>query len=106
MRCLRQLGFRGPYSGGKHQFMVKEHLRVRIPNPHRGDIGQNLLRAILREAGFPWQNGKIYSCWRGSAWLCRPVTHPAPNKRVQPTAYSLRCGFRQRLQSRGIWYKT
>jgi len=31
--------------------MVKEHLRVRIPNPHRGDIGKNLLRAILREAG-------------------------------------------------------
>ena len=51
IRCLRQLGFRGPYSGGKHQFMVKEHLRVRIPNPHRGDIGKNLLRAVLREAG-------------------------------------------------------
>ena len=31
--------------------MVKEHLQVRIPNPHRGDIGKNLLRAILREAG-------------------------------------------------------
>jgi len=31
--------------------MVKEHLRVRIPNPHGGDIGQNLVRAILSEAG-------------------------------------------------------
>jgi len=59
IRCLRQLGFRGLYSGGKHQFMVKEHLRVRIPNPHRGDIGHNLLRAILREAGISvakWEN--------------------------------------------------
>jgi predicted RNA binding protein YcfA (HicA-like mRNA interferase family) len=51
IRCLRQLGFHGPYSGGKHQFMVREHLRIRIPNPHRSDIGRNLLRAILREAG-------------------------------------------------------
>jgi len=51
IRCFRQLGFRGPYSGGKHQFMVREHLRIRIPNPHGNDIGQNLLRAVLREAG-------------------------------------------------------
>jgi predicted RNA binding protein YcfA (HicA-like mRNA interferase family) len=50
IRCLRQRGFSGPYSGGKHQFMLKEHLRVRIPNPHRSNIGKNLLRAILREA--------------------------------------------------------
>jgi predicted RNA binding protein YcfA (HicA-like mRNA interferase family) len=48
---LRQLGFIGPYSGRKHQFMAKEGLRVRIPNPHRGDIGKNLLKRILREAG-------------------------------------------------------
>jgi hypothetical protein len=30
--------------------MVREHPRVRIPNPHRSDIGKNLLRAILKEA--------------------------------------------------------
>jgi len=47
IRCLRQLGLHGPYSGGKHQFMLKEHLRMRIPNPHRGDIGPNLVRVIL-----------------------------------------------------------
>jgi len=51
IRCLRQVGFRGPYSGGKHEFMVRETLRLRIPNPHRADIGKNLLRTILREAG-------------------------------------------------------
>jgi hypothetical protein len=51
IRYLRQMGFRGPYSGGKRQFIVKEHLRLRIPNPHRGDIGRNLLGAILPEAG-------------------------------------------------------
>jgi len=48
---LRQAGFSGPYSGGKHEFMLKGHWRVRIPNPHRGDIGKNLLFRILREAG-------------------------------------------------------
>jgi predicted RNA binding protein YcfA (HicA-like mRNA interferase family) len=48
---LRRLGFRGPYAGGEHQFMVKGSLRLRIPNPHREDIGKNLLRQILREAG-------------------------------------------------------
>jgi hypothetical protein len=48
---LRQISFSGPYSGRKHQFMLKGHLRVRIPNPHRDDIGKNLLLRILREAG-------------------------------------------------------
>ena len=51
VQCLRQLGFLGPFVGGKHQFMVKDGLRVRIPNPHREDIGKNLLGEILREAG-------------------------------------------------------
>lgn len=51
IRYLRQLGFIGPYSGGKHQFMVKEKLKVRIPNPHKSDIGENLLKQILKETG-------------------------------------------------------
>jgi hypothetical protein len=39
--------------------MVKGDLRVRIPNPHRGDIGKHLLRAMLKEAGISvaeWEN--------------------------------------------------
>jgi predicted RNA binding protein YcfA (HicA-like mRNA interferase family) len=48
---LRQLGFDGPYSGRRHQFMVREQLRLTIPNPHRSDIGPNLLARILRQAG-------------------------------------------------------
>ncbi len=47
---LRQLGFSGPYAGGKHQFMIKADLRVRIPNPHKADIGRNLLGQILQQA--------------------------------------------------------
>jgi len=30
--------------------MVKGDLRVRIPNPHKRDIGKNLLKQILIEA--------------------------------------------------------
>ena len=51
LRYFRQLDYRGPYSGGKHQFMVKGKLRVRIPNPHKRDIGINLLKQVLKEAG-------------------------------------------------------
>lgn len=50
IRCLRKLGFKGPYSGGKHQFMMKDEITLRLPNPHRGDIGRTLLAKILRQA--------------------------------------------------------
>ena len=48
---LRTLGFDGPYSGGKHQFMIKGSTRLYIPNPHRGDISEDLLVRILKQAG-------------------------------------------------------
>jgi predicted RNA binding protein YcfA (HicA-like mRNA interferase family) len=48
---LRRLGFSGPYSGGKHQYLVKGELRLYIPNPHEGDISRELLSRILRQAG-------------------------------------------------------
>ena len=47
---LRQVGFEEPYSGGKHQFMLKENLSITILNPHKGDIGVELLVKILRQA--------------------------------------------------------
>lgn len=47
---LRQLGFDGPFSGGNHEFMKKAVLKVRIPNPHKSDIGKNLLSDILKQA--------------------------------------------------------
>jgi hypothetical protein len=31
--------------------MVKENLKVRIPNPHKSDIDKNLLNEILKEIG-------------------------------------------------------
>ena len=48
---LRRFGFVGPFPGGKHLFMVKGELKVRIPNPHGRDIGRALLSELLREAG-------------------------------------------------------
>lgn len=48
---FRCLGFDGPYSGGRHLFMVKEELKIHIPNPHRGDISKHLVYEILRQAG-------------------------------------------------------
>lgn len=45
IRLLKQLGFSGPYSGGKHEFMAREsdQLRLTIPNPHKGTLGKSLL---------------------------------------------------------------
>jgi predicted RNA binding protein YcfA (HicA-like mRNA interferase family) len=48
---LRELGFEGPYAGGKHQYMVKGEIKLMIPNPHEGDIGRDLLAKILRQGG-------------------------------------------------------
>ncbi len=50
VRGLKNRGFEGPYSGGKHQLMIKGDITVRIPNPHQGDIGKELLARILRQA--------------------------------------------------------
>ncbi len=49
--ALRALGFDGPFSGGKHEFMARDALVVTIPNPHRGDIGVGLLKLVLEQAG-------------------------------------------------------
>ncbi len=49
--ALHAAGFEGPYSGGKHQFMVRDGLRFHIPNPHHKDISQNLLARVLKQAG-------------------------------------------------------
>jgi predicted RNA binding protein YcfA (HicA-like mRNA interferase family) len=51
VRHLRKMGFEGPYTGGKHQFMLKGKITLTIPNPHKGDIGLELLTRILRQAG-------------------------------------------------------
>lgn len=56
---LRQLGFEGPYSGGKHQFMVRGEITLRIPNPHVGDISKELLMRLLRQAGISREEWEV-----------------------------------------------
>ena len=59
VRKLRNLGFEGPVAGAKHEFLVKVALKVRIPNPHRGDISKYLVTEILHQAGISsedWDN--------------------------------------------------
>ena len=51
MARLKALGFSGPYTGGRHQFMVRGSIRLVLPSPHRGEIGVDLLKRILRQAG-------------------------------------------------------
>jgi len=48
---FRRLGFDGPYSGSRHLFMTKGNLKVRIPNPHKGDISKSLIGEIIKQAG-------------------------------------------------------
>jgi predicted RNA binding protein YcfA (HicA-like mRNA interferase family) len=55
IRKFRSLGYYGPVSGGKHQFMIKGSQKIRIPNPHTEDIGPHLLKEILRQAGISSQ---------------------------------------------------
>jgi predicted RNA binding protein YcfA (HicA-like mRNA interferase family) len=51
IRYLQILGFEGPYSGGKHQFMLKGMICLRLPNPHKSDVGRELLSRIIKQAG-------------------------------------------------------
>jgi len=56
IRKFRALGYTGPFSGGKHQFMIKGSQKIRIPNPHIGDISLSLVKEILRQAGLSSQD--------------------------------------------------
>lgn len=52
IRKFRSLGFKGPFSGKKHHFMIKGTQKIRIPNPHgNGDAHISLVKEILRQAG-------------------------------------------------------
>jgi predicted RNA binding protein YcfA (HicA-like mRNA interferase family) len=52
IKKLKSLGYSGPFSGGRHQFMIKSEKKIRIPNPHKGQsIHISPLKEILRQAG-------------------------------------------------------
>jgi len=51
IKKLKKFGFKGPYSGGRHLYMIKDSLRLTLPNPHRKGISVDLLKKILKHAG-------------------------------------------------------
>jgi predicted RNA binding protein YcfA (HicA-like mRNA interferase family) len=51
VKRLKDLGFEGPFSGGKHPYMIKGELVLTLPNPHKKDISLDLLSRILKQAG-------------------------------------------------------
>jgi len=51
VRTLRKMDFDGPFQGGKHPYMIRGDLVLTLPNPHRTEIGVDLLQRILRQAG-------------------------------------------------------
>ena len=60
IKKLKKSGFKGPISDGRHQFMIKDKLKLRIPNLHgSGDIHYSLIKEILRQANISiqeWQS--------------------------------------------------
>lgn len=47
VRRLRQLGFDGPFSGTRHQFMIYQQHRLAIPS--NGEYSVPQLRMMIRE---------------------------------------------------------
>ena len=48
---LLELGFEGPFVGGKHPQMRRGSVTLIIPNEHEGDIGPGFLIRLLKQAG-------------------------------------------------------
>lgn len=51
IKKLKSFGFEGPFSGGKHQYMIKENIVLTLPNPYKDLIGVDLLQRILSQTG-------------------------------------------------------
>ena len=49
IKRLRNLGWDGPFSGGKHQFMIKGAMKLPSPNPHGGVLSVGMVSEILKE---------------------------------------------------------
>lgn len=56
VRRLRKFGFDGPYQQGKHPYMVRGSLVLTVPNPHKKEIGVDLLTRILKQDGVSRKN--------------------------------------------------
>ena len=50
LRRLGAAGWEGPYYRGAHPFIIKDGVRLTIPNPDRGDIDWSLIKRVLEQA--------------------------------------------------------
>jgi len=50
IKNLIELGFDGPFTCGKHQFMIYEEQILRIPDISKKQITPDLLQRILKQA--------------------------------------------------------
>jgi predicted RNA binding protein YcfA (HicA-like mRNA interferase family) len=55
IKKLRNLGFSGPFSGGRHSYMKKGRYRQIIPNPHVKDISSEFVKDMLKQANISWE---------------------------------------------------
>jgi hypothetical protein len=62
IRKLRRLGFDGPFSGTRHQFMMFEQKRLAIPSNPEYSVPQ--LRMMLRETGLVLQRDIALDEWQ------------------------------------------
>jgi hypothetical protein len=65
VRRLRRLGFDGPYSGTRHQFMVFRQLRFTIPSNDEYSVPQ--LRMLIREIEGIVELEITLDIWKGLA---------------------------------------
>ncbi len=61
IRRLRKLGFEGPYSGTRHQFMTYQNHRLSIPSNSEYSVPQ--LRFMIREIGAILEREITMSDW-------------------------------------------
>ncbi len=53
---LHNLGFEGPFSATRHEYMLRGAQKVFIPNPHGSDIAVPLLKRLLIEFNISEEN--------------------------------------------------
>ena len=53
IRKLRELGFKGPFSGGKHSYMIRGKDKQIVPNPQEKDISSVLIKEMLKQSDIP-----------------------------------------------------
>lgn len=49
IRKLRGIGFSGPHTATKHEYMWKKGEKIFIPNPHGKDIGIPIIKEIIKQ---------------------------------------------------------